>query len=44
MYIYTKEYYSTMKSNEIGVPTVAQWINNPNEAAQMWFDLSLATD
>ena len=28
-YIYTMEYYSAIKKNEIGVPVVVQWLTNP---------------
>ena len=28
-YIYSMEYYSAIKMNEIGVPVVAQWLTNP---------------
>ena len=28
-YVYSVEYYSAIKKNEIGVPVVAQWLTNP---------------
>ena len=32
-YIYTKEYYSAIKKNEMGVPTVVQYAKNPTAVA-----------